>query len=248
MVFTLSKILLFIIKPIVWIFCLFLWAILTKNAVRRKKITTVGLIALFVFSNTFIVGKIFNLYETTYPIEQHYNVGVVLGGFSGINKRTGKIAFNWASDRLFEAISLYRTGKIDKILITSGNANLVDKQIKEGDLVYHYLREIGIADSAILIENKSRNTIENAALSYKLIKKLDPKAKILVITSAWHIPRAKMIFSKQFGDNISFYPTNFIGKTNYDIGDYLIPSAGALSNWELIFKEWVGYLVDKFRT
>jgi hypothetical protein len=37
-------------------------------------------------------------------------------------------------------------------------------------------------------------------------------------------------------------------KTTYDFSDYVIPSAEALSNWELLFKEWIGLLVDRLRT
>jgi len=247
MIFVLSKILFFLIKPVVWVICLFLIALISKNGTKQKRYLLAGLITLFVFSNSFIVGKVFNAYEPTYPVVKKYDIGIVLGGFSNINKRNNAIAFGMTADRLFQTLSLYKNGNINKILITSGSANLIDKTVKEGDLVYNYLKQIGIPDSSILIENQSRNTVENASLSYKLIKKVQPNARILVITSAWHIPRSKMIFSKYFGNNAAYYPTNFIGKINYDLSDYLIPSADALSNWELIFKEWVGLLVDRFR-
>lgn len=247
MVFVLSKILLFLIKPLVWVFCLFIFAMISKNASKRKRFLFAGLITLLIFSNSFIVGKIFNYYEPSYPKDKEYDIGIVLGGFSSINGRNNHIRFGWAGDRLFQVISLYKSGKIDKILITSGSASISDTKIKEADLVFDYLKKIGIPDSSILIENQSRNTIENASLSFKLIENIQPNARILIITSAWHIPRAKIAFSKYFGEKIDYYPTNYIGKTNYDLSDYLIPSAEALSNWELIFREWIGLIVDKIR-
>lgn len=247
MFFILSKILLFLIKPLFWITILLIVAICTKKQPRRRRFFTATIIVFLFFSNGFIVGKIANWYEADYPSKQKYDVGIVLGGFSGINERTHQIAFNWASDRLFQALSLYKKGEIKKILLSGGNANLVDNKIKEADLVVDYLKLIGIPDSAILFENQSRNTVENARNCIALIKKYKPDAKILVITSAWHIPRAKTIFAKQTTNKINYYPTNFIGKTSYNFGDFIIPDLGSLGTWELLFKEWIGLAVDRIR-
>lgn len=247
MIFILSKVLLFLIKPIVWVFALLIFAAITKKIRLKKRLLLAAIIVFYVFANGYLVGKINYAYEAGYPKMQHYEVGIVLGGFSGLNKENHQIAFNWASDRLFQAMALYKKQQIDKILISSGNAHIFDKQVKEADLAAQYLKLIGIPDSAVLIENQSRNTVENAAYSLALIKKYMPKAKILVITSAWHIPRAKLIFSKYGHLPIDFYPTNSSGDTNLDFENLLIPNAGALSSWELLFKEWIGLAVDCYR-
>jgi uncharacterized SAM-binding protein YcdF (DUF218 family) len=216
----------------------------------RKRIFIIGLALLWIFSNSFIVGKVLNAYEESYPRLEHYDYGVVLGGFSGMNQRTKKIVFNWTADRLFETIALFQEGRLKHILITSGSSNLIYKDVKEADLVYKYLCEIGIPDSSIVIENQSRNTIENAMYTSRLIKQINPNAKILVITSAWHIPRAKLSFDKYFKDNIAnvtYYPTNYMGKTKYDWSDFIIPDISALNKWEFLIKEWIGLFVDRFR-
>ena len=247
MIFILSKILLFLIKPIVWIFVLLIFAIAAKQPKQRKRNLVSALIIFFFFSNGFIVGKIINSYEARYPRTDKFDVGIVLGGFSGLNKRNNEIAFNWTGDRLFQAIALYKKGQIKQILLSGGSANLIDRKIEEGDLAIQYLKLVGIPDSAILIENQSRNTIENARYSLALIAKNNPEAKILVITSAWHIPRAKLIFDRQAKRKIEYYPTNFIGNADFEFGDFIIPSATALVTWELLFKEWTGLAVDGLR-
>ncbi|KRT16242.1 hypothetical protein ASU31_08680 [Pedobacter ginsenosidimutans] len=247
MIFILSKILLFLIKPIVWIFVLLIFAIASKNPKKRKRYLICILIIFFFFSNGFIVGKIINSYEADYPRAAKFDVGIVLGGFSGLNKRNNEIAFNWAGDRLFQAIALYKKGQIKQILLSGGSANLINQKIKEADLAIQYLKLIGIPDSAILIENQSRNTIENARYSLALIAKSNPKAKILVITSAWHIPRTKLIFDKQAKQKIEYYPTNFSGDTEFELSDFIIPNASALGAWEMLFKEWIGLTVDRLR-
>ena len=81
------------------------------------------------------------------------------------NQRNNKITFGSRADRLLQTVALYKSGVIKKILVTSGSADLLDTKIKEADLVKVYLREIGIPDSVILIENQSRNTLENAKFS-----------------------------------------------------------------------------------
>lgn len=248
MVFILSKVLLFLVKPLFWVFCLLFYAVLTKNSGKRKKLTIAGLITLFFFSNSFIINQIYNFYEAPYPVDKKYDVGVVLGGFSNINKKNNTIAFGGSSDRLMQALTLYKNGKIGKILISSGSANLVNTKIKEADLVNDYLLRIGIPDTAIIVENQSRNTIENAKYSFNLLKKIEPTANILVITSAWHIPRAKLNFTKFFKSELAFYPTDYMGKRSFSFSDFVIPSSSAMGDWELIIKEWIGLIVDRFRS
>ncbi|ARS41025.1 hypothetical protein CA265_15730 [Sphingobacteriaceae bacterium GW460-11-11-14-LB5] len=247
MIFILSKILSFLIKPIVWVFVLLILAIASKQPKQRKRYLVCALIVFCFFSNSFIVGRILNSYEAGYPKAEQYDVGIVLGGFSGLNKRNNEIAFNWAGDRLFQAIALYKKGQIKQILLSGGSANLINRQVKEADLAVKYLKLIGLPDSAILIENQSRNTVENARYSLALIRKKNPKAKILVITSAWHIPRAKLIFDKQTQSKIEYYPTNFSGNPDFELSDFIIPNASALGAWEMLFKEWIGLAVDRIR-
>lgn len=248
MIFILSKILILILKPFIWVLVILIFAIATRDKRKRRKCLITALILLLFFSNNALIGKITQWYEPDYPPKQKYDVGIVLGGFSGINKRNNEILFAASGDRLFQAIKLYKQGEIAKILISGGSGNLIDKQVKEADLVIAYLKQIGIPQGDILLENQSRNTIENARFSFQMIRKIKPNAKVLVITSAWHIPRSKLIFDKQARGSIWYYPTNFEGKTEYHFDDFVIPSTAALGQWEMILKEWVGYAVDNIRS
>ncbi len=248
MIFILSKILLYLIKPFVWFCVLLVAAVFAKKDKTRKKLIIAASLVLLFFSNPFLAGKAVNLYEPVYPIQKKsYDVAIVLGGFSGLNKRNNEIQFNGNNDRLFQALSLYHQGRVKRILITSGNANLINNEVKEADLVKKFLHEICIPDSAVLIENQSRNTIENAKFSLALIKKSMPKAKIVVVTSAWHIPRAKVIFTRFFGDGLDYLPTSYVGKTDYNLEDFIIPNPGIFGTWEMLFKEWIGLVTDRVR-
>jgi len=249
MIFILSKILLYLIKPFLWFCTLLILSFLAKKHKTRKYLSTAAIAVLLFFSNAFLANQAVKLYEPPYPVQKEsYDVAIVLGGFSGLNKHNNEIKFNGSNDRLFQALSLYRQGRIKKILISSGNANLINNEVKEANLVKKFLHEICIPDSAVLIENQSRNTIENAKFSLSLIKKRMPQAKIVVITSAWHIPRARLIFNRQTTQPLSYYPTDFRSSTESDLTDLLIPSASAFGTWEMLFKEWIGLLVDYCRS
>ena len=245
MTFILSKILIYFLKPYIWIFVLLVIALISPK--KRKRFLTLSIVIFFVFSNAFVVGKLMNFYEPGYPKAENYDVGIVLGGYSGYNKRSNKIEFGSSSDRLLQALDLFKQGRIKKILLSSGSANLLDTSQKEADLTLPFLHQIGIPDSSIIIENLSRNTIENAKNSLAIIEKLKPGSKVLVITSAWHVPRSRLIFNRFAENKLDYYPTDFLGKTEYDFADFVIPSASAIQTWERLLKEWVGYVVDGIR-
>ena len=245
MSFFLSKFLLFIIRPLVWMTALTLYALFTKNK-RNKKRALVGTLVLFLLlSNKVILGTVAGWYEPKMPALKRYDIGLLLGGFSSYNNDTKSLKSDIAGDRLTQTIKLYQTGVIERILMSGGSGSFLEENPPEATYTYDYLKAIHIPDSALIIENESRNTKENFQYALKILKNLNkPDAKILVITSAWHIPRTKLLAEKQGLKNVDYYPTNSL-KDNYSFEDYLIPQAKALVGWEFLIKEWVGYLTTK---
>ena len=245
MFYNLSKILLFLIKPLVWVVFVLLRAIFTKDEFKRKRRLIIATLILFIFSNSFLVNEALKVYESkgTKELDSVYNVGMVLGGFSTRDLNTGRTVFFESSDRFLQTLKLYHEGKIKKILISSGSASVMNQKVKEADAVHDYLVSIHVPDSNIIVENQSRNTLENAKYSLAILDSLNIKTGILVISSAWHLPRAKLCFNKREG--IDFYATNFYSKPIHDFSpdNLLVPSAEALVKSEYLLKEWVGYLI-----
>jgi uncharacterized SAM-binding protein YcdF (DUF218 family) len=243
MFFYLSKILLFIIKPMVWIFVLLFGALLTKDEGKRKKRLLIATVLLYLFSNNFLLNEVFILYEDpgTAKLDSTYDVAIVLGGFSTRDKMLDRTVFFEANDRLMQALKLYHEGKIKRILISSGSSNVLGDQPKEGDAVRSWLKSINFPDSAVLIENQSRNTLENINFSYRILDSLKLNKKVLIISSAWHIPRVKLCTKNR---KVDFYATNYISdkKRDYSPDNLLVPSTKALMNMELLMKEVVGYI------
>jgi uncharacterized SAM-binding protein YcdF (DUF218 family) len=248
MFFIASKLLAFLSKPITWIFILLTGSLIFKTKRRTLLIYTTSI--FWFFSNGFLADKAARAWEPT-PIKissltHNYKYGIVLCGYSSYNKEIQHIDFNDSGDRLISAIELYKLGKIEKIIISGGNGALINNGMKESEWSKSFLINMGIENKDILIENISRNTMENAQNTANLIG-IDMTQKFLLITSAGHMKRAKFCFNKN-NFNIDCYPTDF---TNSDIilsVDYLfIPNIDALEKWKYLIHEWIGYIVYRIK-
>jgi len=152
-----------------------------------------------------------------------------------------------ASDRILYAARLYRAGKARRILVTGGN---VFKQAEgigvESDYIAGLLAEWGVPRSAILIENESRNTRENALKSRGILAQHGVKSALLV-TSAFHMPRAAATF-KAAGIEAVPLPTDFtFVEYNQPVLLDWLPSAYALAGTTRAVREHLGILVYGLR-
>ena len=107
---------------------------------------------------------------------------------------------------------------------------------------------MGVRQEDILLENASRNTYENALFSKQLLDNQHfTNPKTLLITSAYHTPRALGCFKKE-GFDVQPFPAHFIGeKPSWRTSSWLTPESRSFSNWETILKEWVGYVVYRLK-
>ncbi len=247
--FVLLKILLFFLRPVVWIVVVFLLAYFTKNQKRKTILFKTGLLLLLFFTNPFIIRKMISVYETA-PVQlasnAKYNAGIVLGGFVSYNKKDERGYFNPASDRFIQTALLYKKGHINKIIVAAGNGYMVKHDFREADFIKQHLVDLGIPADDILTDPLSRNTFENATNAKGLADSVHLQGPFLLISSAMHLPRAKQAFLKQ-GMNVMPYPCDFDSKNvgNNFIEDYLLPSGLALNKWDNFIKEIAGITVYK---
>ena len=220
-------------------------AVLLKRS--RKKILLLSVFTFWFFSNAFICDEISSLWEhetsSIENIQTKYDVGVVLGGMSAFDSKTNTVNFNKNADRLIYTEKLYRKGIINKILISGGSGILIKNQYKEAFVMRNHLIENGIPDDDIIIENKSRNTKENAFLSAEILKRDFQNKSVLLITSALHMKRAIFCFEKAGIEVASFSTDNTNSNRNFQLEYLLLPNSKSFEKWESIIHEWVGYLV-----
>ena len=249
MFFYLSKILFFFTTPIVWIFGLFLWGMLTKKPVRKKRMLWASLICFYFFSNAFITDEFVRAYEdrsTTYSdITETYDVVIVLGGFSNFDAEQDLVQFHSSTDRLMAGIKLYKTGKAKKLMISSGSGQVMKPDEKEALYLEKYLLEIGIPTEDLIIESESKNTKENAVLCAEILNKKYKKGNYLLVTSAFHMPRAKRCFKKAGLAITPFSVDHQAGPRKYLLDHLFIPNVDSLRRWQMLIKEWLGLITYK---
>ena len=250
MFFILSKILSYFFYPFTWIVLGFLIAWFSKRPQLVKYSFGSAIVLLLFFSNTLIFSEFARMWEPDgKKIDEieHYDCAVVLGGMAEYDNSLGRLSIRRGGDRIWQAINLYHLGKVDHILISGNNGFLTDDKLDEAVQFKKVLVENGIPDSAILVENVSKNTYQNAIESKKIIDKHPEINSVLLITSALHMPRSKACFEKAGFENLETFTTDhFTGKTRgYSFDQVLIPNVSNLSDWQSLIHEWVGYVSYK---
>ena len=176
-----------------------------------------------------------------------YDVGIVLGGIADFDKKTNAHNFNKNADRLIEAEQLYHKGIIKKIMLSGGSGLLFNDGYIESEGMRDHLLGNKIPINDIIIERDSRNTMENAINSSRILKEKYNEGKFLIITSANHMRRAQMCFNKANLETTAFPTdcTRSYRSTGYDY--LLIPRVEALERWQDLIHEWIGYIVYRIK-
>jgi uncharacterized SAM-binding protein YcdF (DUF218 family) len=245
MFFILSKVLLFLIQPLTWIILLLLGSFLFRNPRWKHAMRLASLGMLLIFTNPLLSHWAMRKLESppTSSITPH-SVGIVLSGMmvGGIDVHD-QIQLNESAERLTEATKLYREGLIKKILISGGAADINYPMQNEGSELYSLAMALGIPQKDLISESNSRNTYENAVNVRSAVS--NESLPFLLITSAFHMHRAKGCFVKQ-GIAVTPYPVDYRVPSDFK-WSYLVPSASALSNWNTVLKELVGLAVYQIK-
>lgn len=148
-------------------------------------------------------------------------------------------------DRFWGGIELYRAGKAPWLVFTGGWVPWQAELAPEGEVLKDWARSQGVPGSAIQITGKVTNTAEEAAAVAAMLPKLSsivgskPKT-ILLVTSAFHMPRAQRLF-EQAGLEVLPYPVDFKARTDqpFEAMD-LLPKAEAWHRTETAWRELLG--------
>jgi len=143
-------------------------------------------------------------------------------------------------DRMITAAALARRYPNARLVYTGGSARLISNDAKEADYASEIFESLGIGKSRLIMERLSRNTAENAAFTKALVK---PKAgeRWLLVTSAFHMPRAIGLFRKA-GFPVEPCPVDWrIGDRDDLFGFHNVAGEG-LARTDTAVREWSGLL------
>ena len=137
---------------------------------------------------------------------------IVLGGAeeTGAAAAWGGVQFNDAAERVIEGAVLAQQYPGAKLIFTGSNARLIGAVDSKGpsELTRDLWISLGIAPDRILLEQASRNTSENAAFSFDMVQPTAVQRWVLV-TSAYHMPRAMETFAEAGWQGVVAWPVDF---------------------------------------
>lgn len=219
-------------------------------ALSRRWIVLCAMAWLWVWSTPWAAIRLAETIEAQNPLVlaatlPPADVIVVLGGAisPGVPHWHPDINLGEASDRIFKAAELYQLHKAPQILYSGGPTN--DTGGSEAKSAAELLTQLGVAASAITVETNSRTTRENAAFSLPLLKAMGAH-QVLLVSSAWHLPRATDNFrdaARAEGLDLTFTPVPCDPAALAENSDRLrrwLPDTEALNLSRQMFKELLG--------
>ena len=233
-----NKILPIIVSPLGLIIILLFFGVFRK----RMLPSMIGLIILIILSLPIVSGQLIKLLEQNYrpttPNETaRADTVIVLSGMvTLIEKNDGfHYEFSEAVDRIFAGINLLKIGKAQKIILTRGKLpwSVGDP---EGEFLAEFIQSQGINPNRILLSEIVQNTNDEA----KAISRMLPKnSEVILVTSAFHMPRAVKVFQNQ-NLKVIPYAVDFRSSVKeINIIDFL-PQASAFKDSNFYFREIIG--------
>jgi uncharacterized SAM-binding protein YcdF (DUF218 family) len=127
-----------------------------------------------------------------------------------------------------------------RIVFTGGNNNLFDVSESEAGIAKVLFESFGIASSRIVLEDRSRTTDENATFTRDLVKPA-PGERWLLVTSAYHMPRAMAVF-RHAGFSVEAYPVDFRTRGWIDAVTPFASVSAGLARTDTAMHEWIGLI------
>ncbi|MDA7825386.1 YdcF family protein [Candidatus Pelagibacter sp.] len=237
----LHKILPLIVSPLF----LIIFLIISGTIIKSKKITLFGVVILIFCSLPIISNKLIHYLQKDYTLQDASTINnadaiVVLSGMLKTIKVDDKLKYEFADgvDRILSGIDLFRNNKASLLILTKGQVPW-SLGIPEGEYLKEFAIKFGVPKKSILLTENVQNTDQEAKSVKKLLN--SNNVKVILVTSAFHMPRAKKVFE---ASNIKVVPfaVDFINSHQKLTFMSFIPSADALKGTSLFVREMIGRL------
>lgn len=227
---------------IVWIFLIIICAIhIYKRENRWVVAHGCTILFLFLIGATPIPQQLLktlesSYYETSFDPDKKYDAVIVLGGYASeeYESITGMDASE-SFDRILTGIELSKKVKIGTLIIGGGNSELgeIKGWITRWDLTNILVKDLG----------NCGNTYGESQIAKKLADD-NGWDEILLVTSAWHMPRAEAVF---ISSGIKVTPVACDFKSMPIAHTYYVPQSGQLSNMQLFLQEKIGWIYYRLK-
>ena len=252
MFFSTSKIIWFFLQPLNLAIVLLALAVLVGYFGWRRLAGTITLVPLVILLlsawtsfGALLIGPLEARFVRPDPPARVAGIIVLGGGFEGaINRARGGYEMNSGGDRYVEAAVLARRYPEARIVISGGNGSLLLAGEGDGATAPKLFASLGIPASRLVLENESRNTSENVANIRELVRPA-PDDNWLLVTSAFHMPRAMGLFRKA-GFPVVPWPVDYRTSGEEGIGFFRDNAMDALQTTTTAFREWCGLVAYKF--
>ncbi len=172
---------------------------------------------------------------------------LVLGGVidTGLSTERSSVELIDGAERLIAAAELARRYPDARVVLSGGsNGVFANDERAESTIAHDLLVEFGVAAERITIEDRSRNTRENAINSFATVEP-KPREQWLLVTSAFHMPRAIGAFRAAGWSGVVAWPVDY---RNGAATDWLggRTAAEGLTMTDMAVREWIGLVAYRF--
>jgi uncharacterized SAM-binding protein YcdF (DUF218 family) len=253
MTFFLGKFLGWITDPGIWLLLLLLGALIGSFRRRGQGGRGFLLLALLLTLTLAVLpvgGWLLLPLENRFPppasLPEHIDGILVLGG--SLNGKAsaarGQPVHNDTAERLTAAVALARAHPEARLIFSGGSNSIWPDQEPEALYVERLLLDLGVPPAQLTIESSSRTTQENAA---NLTRLLGPQASgdWVLVTSAWHMPRAVGCF-RHLGWQVIPYPVDYRTEGKGEPLKPIEPNAG-FADLSVALHEWLGLVAYRIQ-
>lgn len=242
----LHKILPLLVSPLTLVLSL----ILISSFTQRRIFSFAAIALLYVLSMPIVANKLFSSIESGYVKSDPDSLPnaeaiVVLSGMIDTIQTSNGIGYEWEDpDRFFGGLALYKLHKAERLIFTGGRLPWQTDSLPEGEILKKYAVEMGVNERDISIAGEVENTAQEASAVKKLLP--GPEPHILLVTSAFHMSRAKYLFERT-GLIVTEFPVDFRTQRQSLTPMSFLPYAAYFAKSEAALREALGRIYYQIR-
>ena len=249
MFYIVSKILWFVVQPstlVALAFCYGLFRLYRLDFERGRKWLMGATMALLVLGFSPLSDLLIQPLEDRFPrarLDGAPITGIIVLGGAEDARIAGErelMALNEAAERMTEAVALARKLPQARLVFTGGSSDLIRSKEAEADTAGRFFEALGVDRSRMTLETQSRNTAENASLTKAMVNP-KPGERWLLVTTAWHMPRAMGTF-RAIGFEVEAWPVDYRTVGRIDLLKIYSSLPEGLRRIDFITKEYLGLI------